>query len=172
MREEPELTSILDFIASRNKNTAVSIEKITLDKCSPWYYDGISGTIHNQNRSFFEIRGQDRHIGTELPYCIIKQPQKYEYLSVSSLCSAGKSFFVIDPSGYVKVCNHSPQQICKWNEMEKLNDSEYWRRFSSSDYIPKMCKECKHLGIKCDGGCREAAHVAIGAIDDMDPCFE
>ena len=31
------------------------------------------------------------HIGTELPYCIIKNPDKYKYLQIASLCAAAKS---------------------------------------------------------------------------------
>lgn len=111
------------------------------------------------------------HIGTELPYCIIKNPERYQRLQIASLCAAAKSFFVIDPSGYVKVCNHSPVRLCKWKDIETLGDNEYWKKFTSSDYIPDMCKGCLHLGTKCDGGCREAAHVYFGNITDNDPCF-
>ena len=40
------------------------------------------------------------------------------------------------------------------------------------EYIPAMCKGCSHLGTKCDGGCRKAAHVYFGNITDNDPCFK
>lgn len=112
------------------------------------------------------------HIGTELPYCIIKDPKKYKYLNIASLCAAAKSFFVIDPSGYVKVCNHSPKRLCKWTEIKSLESNEYWKRFVSREYIPEMCRGCEYLNTKCDGGCREAAHVYFGDIADNDPCFE
>lgn len=118
-----------------------------------------------------ERAGVYGHVGTELPYCIIKTPERYRWLQITSLCAAAKSFFVIDPSGYVKVCNHSPVRLCKWKNIETLGDNEYWRRFTSSIYIPDMCKGCIHLGTKCDGGCREAAHVYFGNITDNDPCF-
>ena len=112
------------------------------------------------------------HVGSELPYCIIKNPDKYKYLHVASLCSAAKGFFVVDPSGYIKVCNHSPHRICRWTEMERLERNEYWNCFVNRDYIPDMCVGCKHLYTKCDGGCREAAHVYYGYINDKDPCFD
>ena len=112
------------------------------------------------------------HIGTELPYCIIKNPENYKHLNITSLCAAAKSFFVIDPSGYVKVCNHSPTRICKWTEIDDLCANEYWKRFTARDYISEMCRNCKYLYTKCDGGCREAAHVYFGDIADRDPCFE
>lgn len=111
------------------------------------------------------------HVGTELPYCIIRRPDKYKYLRISSMCAAAKSFFVIDPSGYIKVCNHSPKRLCRWDEIDSLEKNEYWNKFVISDYIPEMCRTCMHLGTKCDGGCREAAHVFYGNIYDKDPCF-
>ena len=110
-------------------------------------------------------------IGTETPYCIVKNPDKYQYIHMASTCAAGKGFFVIDPSGYVKVCNHSPQPCCHWTEIETLKDNPYWQKFVNHDYLPKMCQGCEHLGVKCEGGCREAAHVVNGAIDAPDPCF-
>lgn len=111
------------------------------------------------------------HIGTELPYCVIKNPEKYKYLKIASLCAAAKSFFVIDPSGYIKVCNHSPTRLCKWTEIDRLESNEYWKRFVSRDYIPELCRGCEYLNVKCDGGCREAAHVYFGNITDKDPCL-
>ena len=112
----------------------------------------------------------DGHIGTELPYCIVDNIEQYKKLKVSTRCSAVKSFFVTDPSGYIKVCNHSPEKICKWNELERLKDSRTWNRYLVSDFKPEMCNSCKYTD-KCDGGCREAARVNFGNIDDMDPCF-
>ena len=110
------------------------------------------------------------HIGTELPYCIINEPGKYKRLQVGSACGAAKGFFITDPEGYVKTCNHSPDKLCKWNEVSSLESNAYWKIFTERTYRPKMCDGCKHTDI-CDGGCREAAHVANGAINANDPCF-
>lgn len=115
--------------------------------------------------------GVNGHIGTEMPYCILKTPDKYRRLEVGFKCGAAKSFFITDPEGFIKVCNHSPKRVCYWSEISSLEKNDYWRRFTDGDYIPQMCKECKHLDI-CDGGCREAAHVYHGRIDDPDPCFD
>lgn len=108
------------------------------------------------------------HVGTEMPYCAIKDPKKYKYLQVSTFCAAAKSFFVIDPSGFVKVCNHSPKRLCKWTEVESLAENKYWTTFVKKEYTPDTCKGCKHLD-KCDGGCREAAHVCFGDVKTTDP---
>lgn len=79
---------------------------------------------------------------------------------------------MIDPSGYVKTCNHSPRRLCKWTDIDTLERNDYWNKFVKSDYIPNMCKDCEYLNKKCDGGCREAAHVYFGNIEDKDPCFD
>ena len=110
------------------------------------------------------------HVGTELPLCAIKNPNNYKHLQVSNLCAAAKGFFVVDPSGYIKVCNHSPQRICHYSELSSLNTNEYWNRFRNRDYIPDMCKKCDKIEV-CDGGCREAAHVFYNSITDNDPIF-
>lgn len=110
------------------------------------------------------------HVGTELPLCAINNPDKYKHIRVSNLCSAAKGFCIIDPSGYLKVCNHSPIRICKYNELDNLENHMYWNSFRQRDYIPNMCKGCDKLD-RCDGGCREAAHVYYGEINAPDPIF-
>lgn len=115
-----------------------------------------------------EKAGRNGHVGTELPLCAIKEPQKYKRLYVSSLCAAAKDFFVIDPSGYVKTCNHSPARLCRYTELDSLAENEYWNAFKSRDYLPEVCRECDKREV-CDGGCREAAHVFYGEITDNDP---
>lgn len=110
------------------------------------------------------------HVGTELPLCVIKHPEKYKHIKVSNLCAAAKGFCVIDPSGYLKVCNHSPVRVCKYTEINTLKDSKYWNTFRKREYLPDMCKTCDKKDI-CDGGCREAAHVYYGGTNDQDPLF-
>lgn len=113
--------------------------------------------------------GKYGHIGTELPLCAIREPKKYQNLSISSLCAAAKQFVCIDPGGYLKVCNHSPVRVCRYDEIDvKLESNGYWNRFICSDYLPAMCTNCPDLA-QCHGGCREAAHVYTGAVDGPDP---
>lgn len=115
--------------------------------------------------------GRYGHVGTELPLCALKNPDKYSHIWVSSLCAAAKEFCVIDPSGYLKVCNHSPTRICHYTELETLKENAYWNAFQSRTYIPQMCNGCDKRD-RCDGGCREAAHVFYGDINDNDPLFD
>lgn len=111
------------------------------------------------------------HVGTELPLCAINNPSRYTHLQISNNCGAAKGFFVVDPSGYLKVCNHSPIRLCKYNELETLKNNEYWHAFQTRSYLPEMCINCNKNDI-CDGGCREAAHVYYGNITDSDPLFD
>ncbi len=100
------------------------------------------------------------HVGTELPLCAIHTSEHYKHLQISSLCAAAKGFFIIDPSGYIKVCNHSPEKICHYTDIKSLDKYEHWNRFTQRDYLPDMCKNCDKTDI-CDGGCRESAHVFL-----------
>lgn len=111
------------------------------------------------------------HVGTELPLCAIKNPEKYKHLQVSNLCAAAKGFCVVDPSGYIKVCNHSPVRICRYDELSQLSQNQYWNAFRQREYLPAMCEGCDKKDV-CDGGCREAAHVYYGKYSDNDPIFD
>jgi radical SAM protein with 4Fe4S-binding SPASM domain len=106
-------------------------------------------------------------VGTELPRCLF-EPTKYKRLKVGTLCSAATHFFVIDPSGYVRVCNHSENRLVHWQEIDKLIDDSYWKRFTNKEFVPTSCKSCEKSSY-CDGGCREAAHIIGGQLESLDP---
>ena len=97
------------------------------------------------------------HFGTELPDCMI-DAGKYEYLNVTTGCSAATDFFTVGPNGMLRVCNHSPVELVKWNEWERLPECEEWMHYVRHDYLPKMCDGCDKAA-KCLGGCREAARM-------------
>ena len=107
------------------------------------------------------------HFGTELPDCMI-DAEKYEYLNVTTGCSAATDFFTVGPNGMLRVCNHSPVELVKWNEWEKLPECEEWMHYVRHDYLPKMCDGCDKAA-KCLGGCREAARVFSGSPTAPDP---
>lgn len=106
-------------------------------------------------------------VGTELPRCLVN-PNDYKFLKVGTQCSAARDFFVVDPSGYIRVCNHSEQRLLFWNEFDKLKDNSYWNSFIFKTWMPESCLECE-LEHECDGGCREAAHVCFGSLKSPDP---
>lgn len=106
-------------------------------------------------------------VGTELPKCILKR-NDYIHLKVGTRCSAGIDFFVIDPSGGVRACNHSPVIVGHISQIDAVKQNAYWKKFVLKNYHPEMCKSCDLL-YDCDGGCREAAHIFCGEINSPDP---
>jgi radical SAM protein with 4Fe4S-binding SPASM domain len=107
------------------------------------------------------------HVGTELPHCVIESA-KYEHLQVGTRCSAAVGFFVIDPSGYVRVCNHSEHRLLHWRELDNVPENPYWKRFTEKSFLPPSCLDCEY-SFRCDGGCREAAHIVGGVLESPDP---
>ena len=93
---------------------------------------------------------------------------KYEYLNVTTGCSAATDFFTVGPNGMLRVCNHSPVELVKWDEWEKLPECEEWMHYVRHDYLPEMCAGCARAGA-CMGGCREAARVFRGSPTAPDP---
>lgn len=60
-----------EWIEDRKRKQNVSIKRITLGKCTPWFYDQQTGEIRNLTRSFFQIAG----IRAEYPNKeIVEQP--------------------------------------------------------------------------------------------------
>lgn len=107
-------------------------------------------------------------VGTEIPLCIIDLPNKYKHLGYGTKCAAAKDFFVIDPAGQIRTCNHSPKVVGNMLDDDIIKDKEYWTVFANSNYHPTKCLTCKSLDA-CDCGCREVAnilHLSPCAIDD------
>jgi radical SAM protein with 4Fe4S-binding SPASM domain len=113
--------------------------------------------------------GHTGAVGTEIPLCVLRKKKKYKHLSVGGLCAAARGFFVVDPSGYVRACNHSPKRLGHILDTEIIQDAGYWNLFANRAYgLPKMCDGCK-LQPQCDCGCREAAGICYGVLDAPDP---
>lgn len=107
------------------------------------------------------------NVGTEIPLCTIKNIQKYERLHIGYRCAAAKGFFVVDPSGNIRTCNHSPRIVGHIFGKPIITDMEYWDIFATSDYLPESCSGCI-LKTKCDSGCREVANILHGTPKAID----
>jgi len=118
--------------------------------------------------------GRAGSVGTEVPFCLIPEDrQKDSRLRVGSLCAAAKpnGFFVIDPSGYIRTCNHSPKRLGYIFDEELIKENDYWQCFANRDFgLPEMCAGCEHVS-RCDCGCREAANICYGSVSAPDPCM-
>ena len=106
-------------------------------------------------------------VGTEIPYCAIKEPTKYKHINVGYQCAAAKGFFVVDPAGQIRACNHSPHIVGHIFDKPIIQDTEYWNTFAYSNYKPEMCLNCK-LKTRCDCGCREVANILHGSPNKID----
>ena len=100
-------------------------------------------------------------LGTEIAYCAIKNSQKYRHVDIGYKCAAAKGFFVIDPSGNIRTCNHSPHIVGHILKDAIIEDMDYWNKFAYSKYKPSMCSGCK-MHFRCDCGCREVANILHG----------
>ncbi len=131
--------------------------------------DGVRAMCDTAEQALTDA-GRTGTVGTELPRCVV-DPARYRRLQVGTRCAAARGFFAVDPSGWVRVCNHSPVRLVRVAEVDRLREQPYWRRFALQDYLPAACRDCRQAGA-CDAGCREAAHVTAGAPDGPDPLFQ
>ncbi len=118
------------------------------------------GRMLNTAENILKIAGRFGSTGTEIPRCIV-DIARYNSLQIGTRCSAAIQFFVIGPSGYVRVCNHSPVNLNHIDDINNLKSNDYWIRFAQKMYLPASCDSC-HQNMNCDGGCREAAHIIEG----------
>lgn len=120
-----------------------------------------------------EEYGIPAFVGTPTPLCL-EGLRSYKFL-LKEGCMAGKGIHcAIDPSGGLRVCNHSPQVLgnCLERDPKEIyENSKYIQGFTELRYTPAMCKDCDKLS-KCKGGCRESAHVLYGSLNDPDPIFQ
>ena len=107
------------------------------------------------------------HVGTEIPICAIKDIKKYKHIHIGNQCAAAKGFFVIDPAGNIRTCNHSPRIVGHIFEKPMIEDADYWNMFAKSDYTPAMCSGCEMIKA-CDCGCREVANILHGNPKEKD----
>jgi radical SAM protein with 4Fe4S-binding SPASM domain len=97
---------------------------------------------------------------------------KYEHIHFG-WCPLGgeESYFTIDPSGNVRICNHSPVivgNIKRDHFPDIYYNHPYVRDFH--DTWPVECANCDpELKEMCRGGCKAAAEQCFGTLDHVDP---
>jgi radical SAM protein with 4Fe4S-binding SPASM domain len=100
-------------------------------------------------------------VGTELPGCALEAGGG-QRLRAGTRCGAANDFFVVDPSGYIRVCNHSPVRLLPWRESDRLWDVPRWRRFALHEHENPGCEDCADVDA-CDAGCPEATAILAEA---------
>ena len=132
-------------------------------RLSPEQVNGMLETAE-EVLSYANKRG---HVGTEIPFCSINDVEKYKHIHFGYKCAAAKVFFVVDPAGNIRTCNHSPRIVGHVFEKPMIEEAEYWNLFAKSDYSPAMCSGCKMTKV-CDCGCREVANILHGSPSEKD----
>lgn len=86
--------------------------------------------------------------------CIIPCVVKPEYKHLVHCCSAGESFFSIEPNGDVKICPSSQIALGNLyiNSFEKIWYSKKMELFRQMNWLFLGCKTCSYLS-QCKGGC-------------------
>ncbi len=65
------MEEILEWIEGRNRTLDVSLKKISLEECTPWFYDREQGCIRNESNSFFKVVGVRQYRNDEV---LLEQP--------------------------------------------------------------------------------------------------
>lgn len=118
----------------------------------------------NTAEEVLTIANRYGNVGTEIPLCLIRgrESKGMPHLHVGFRCAAAKGFFVVDPSGQIRTCNHSPRVVGHIFGEPMIRDLEYWNLFALGACKPSTCKDCEDLK-KCDCGCREVANILNGS---------
>jgi radical SAM protein with 4Fe4S-binding SPASM domain len=81
------------------------------------------------------------------------------------------SYFTIDPSGDIRLCNHSPVVLGNLDRdsfLDIYSNHSYVRSFRED--WPEECRQCDpELKDLCKGGCKAAAAQCYNTMDTVDP---
>lgn len=111
--------------------------------------------------------GRYGSMGTELPACVV-DGLELKHLYVASQCSAVQNFVAVDPSGFVRVCNHSPVRLGHYTQCQEFPKHPLWRQHVLREFKPDSCHECsEHL--QCDAGCPAVAYILQGSVEGGEP---
>jgi radical SAM protein with 4Fe4S-binding SPASM domain len=112
--------------------------------------------------------GIDVSASVPIPMCLINAAD-FPHIHFG-YCPSGnkKSYFTIDASGNVRVCNHTPTILGNLlsDDFKTILSHDFVGAFQQS--FPHHCRNCRQL-TSCWGGCKASAQVCGNALDDLDP---
>jgi radical SAM protein with 4Fe4S-binding SPASM domain len=106
-----------------------------------------------------------------IPPCVVDM-NKYKNIGHGYCPLGGKSsYYTIDFSGNVRVCNHSSEILGNLldTDLRDILESDGVKRFKTE--ISQHCKSCDKVDI-CKGGCKAASLVCKGGYGCTDPFVE
>ncbi len=85
-------------------------------------------------------------------------------------CAAGteRAYYALDPLGNVRPCNHSTTILGNLFDEPFVDLVSPERMETFVHAYPVICHACK-LGTTCQGGCKAAAQVCEGSLEEMEP---
>lgn len=103
--------------------------------------------------------------------CMIDE-ELYPHVQFSS-CLAGRDWFVIDPSGRLRMCNHSPTVYGRplEEDLAHIVGNRTLRCLEEGTVYPSQCEGCSRV-LDCRGGCRAVAETMYGDIRAPDPLLD
>ncbi len=111
--------------------------------------------------------GRYGSMGTELPACAIRGLE-LKHLYVASQCSAVHNFVAVDPSGYVRVCNHSPVRLGHYTQCQDFPQHPLWMQHVLREFKPEGCNGCSEQ-VACDAGCPAVSYILSGSVEGGEP---
>ncbi len=120
-----------------------------LDRVCDYY--GVSGSVGVPN----------------LP-CLIDE-SRFKHINFN-YCRAGWDWFVVDPSGRMRICNHSPTVYgdLMSQPLEEILQHPTLQALERKEVYPVECGGCDDLA-DCRGGCRAVAETMYGNLYGPDP---
>jgi radical SAM protein with 4Fe4S-binding SPASM domain len=104
-----------------------------------------------------------------LPCVIDEKP--YKRMNFGG-CGAGMEWFTVDPSGRLRICNHSPTILgdLRKQELGAILKHPLLDKLRNLELVPQKCGGCGHREI-CRGGCRAVAETLYNDMSAPDPLF-
>ena len=87
-------------------------------------------------------------------------------------CGAGLEWFTVDPSGRLRICNHSPTILgdLRNQEFKDILRHPLLEKLKKMELVPQKCGGCWHRE-RCRGGCRAVAETLYNDWSAPDPLF-
>ena len=94
--------------------------------------EDIHSALNTAEEVFHACKGKVR-IGGEYPPGIV-DPAQYPDLILSTDCPAAKGIFTVSPDGMIRLCEHDPRLICRWDEWKALEQIPVWREMTTGKH--------------------------------------
>jgi len=107
-------------------------------------------------------------IANAIPFCSIKDLKKLASVSLGALYDEGHNRLVVVPRGFVKPHYFLNENLGRPTDILKAWNHDFMKKMRNLEFLPKECENCPFV-FKCRGGSRQAAKMAFGQYNKLDP---